>query len=182
MQVALLQIPAMVGFSVWMGLSGGGGASESEGVGVFGSATNDGVMRVGANRFILPDNERRESVKASRAKDDGQKVPFRKYAEMIRRGFGYSLQKTSHSHPQPLVNSPTSNAFITSSDPADPQTKPKALKPFTLIFPKWDIATILFAVFLLTFIYNEGRSDYFKGSVLCVVYIICLGSFWVEGR
>ncbi|KAJ3042190.1 hypothetical protein HK097_002106 [Rhizophlyctis rosea] len=180
MQVALLQIPVMVGFSVWMGLSGGGGSSESEMVGAFGGAAEAGVMRVGANRFMLPKSGRLEGGKVSRTVDDGFRMPFRKYMEIFRRGFGSSAA-TPHSHAEPLVASSPSTSFVASSNP-DPQTKPKSLKPFTLIFPKWDIATILFAVFLLTFIFNEGRSDYFKGSVLCVVYLICLGSFWVEGR
>ncbi|KAG1467756.1 hypothetical protein G6F56_004234 [Rhizopus delemar] len=35
---------------------------------------------------------------------------------------------------------------------------------FSLIFPRWDIISVLFSVFLLTYTYQEGKSNYFKGT------------------
>ncbi|KAJ1672640.1 hypothetical protein EV182_006789, partial [Spiromyces aspiralis] len=39
---------------------------------------------------------------------------------------------------------------------------------FTLIFPRWDVITVLFSVFLLTYMLIEGKANYFKGSILCL--------------
>ena len=33
---------------------------------------------------------------------------------------------------------------------------------FSLIFPRWDLVTVILCVFLLAYIYIEGKSDYFK--------------------
>lgn len=37
-------------------------------------------------------------------------------------------------------------------------------RSFTLIFPRWDVIAIIFAVFLLTYTYIEARSNYYRGS------------------
>lgn len=36
---------------------------------------------------------------------------------------------------------------------------------FSLIFPQWDMVTVILCVFLLSYMYGEGKSNYFKGSV-----------------
>ncbi|ORX98834.1 hypothetical protein K493DRAFT_257846 [Basidiobolus meristosporus CBS 931.73] len=51
---------------------------------------------------------------------------------------------------------------------------------FTLIFPRWDVITVLFSVFLLTYTYSEGKSNYFKGSILCLSYLVFIVSFFYE--
>lgn len=33
---------------------------------------------------------------------------------------------------------------------------------FTLIFPQWDVITVILCVFLLSYMYGEGKSNYFK--------------------
>lgn len=33
---------------------------------------------------------------------------------------------------------------------------------FTLIFPQWDLVTVILCVFLLSYMYGEGKSNYFK--------------------
>lgn len=33
---------------------------------------------------------------------------------------------------------------------------------FTLIFPRWDLITVILCVFLLAYMYGEGKSNYFK--------------------
>jgi Ca2+:H+ antiporter len=51
-------------------------------------------------------------------------------------------------------------------------------KSFTLIFPKWDCFTVFFGVFLLSYTYIEGKSNYFKGSILTLSYLVMLMSFY----
>ncbi|KAK4046560.1 hypothetical protein OIO90_006527 [Microbotryomycetes sp. JL221] len=48
---------------------------------------------------------------------------------------------------------------------------------FTLVFPRWDSLSIVFSVFLLTYVYIEARSNYHRGSVLVVAYLVLLGGF-----
>jgi Ca2+:H+ antiporter len=50
--------------------------------------------------------------------------------------------------------------------------------PFTLIFPQWDVYAVLFATFILSYIYIEGKSNYFKGSMLLLAYLILVVAFW----
>lgn len=33
---------------------------------------------------------------------------------------------------------------------------------FSLIFPRWDLITVILCVFLLAYMYGEGKSNYFK--------------------
>lgn len=42
---------------------------------------------------------------------------------------------------------------------------------FRLVFPRWDVMAILFSVFLLTYTYIESRSNYYRGSILCLRYV-----------
>ncbi|KAF9404247.1 hypothetical protein BGZ94_004272 [Podila epigama] len=48
---------------------------------------------------------------------------------------------------------------------------------FNLIFPRWDVFTMLFSVFLLTYTYIEGKSNYFKGSILILSYFVLMAGF-----
>ncbi|BGP43419.1 hypothetical protein JCM10449v2_007454 [Rhodotorula kratochvilovae] len=48
---------------------------------------------------------------------------------------------------------------------------------FTLVFPRWDAVTMLFSVFLLTYVYLEARSNYYRGSMLVLAYLALLGGF-----
>ncbi|KAG0049589.1 hypothetical protein BGZ83_005571 [Gryganskiella cystojenkinii] len=49
---------------------------------------------------------------------------------------------------------------------------------FNLIFPRWDVFTMLFSVFLLTYTYIEGKSNYFKGSILILSYFVLMAGFY----
>ncbi|KAJ1734114.1 hypothetical protein LPJ61_001239 [Coemansia biformis] len=51
---------------------------------------------------------------------------------------------------------------------------------FALLFPRWDLISILFCVFLLTYMLIEGRANYFKGSILCLSYCVWLVSYAFE--
>ncbi|GAA93831.1 uncharacterized protein L969DRAFT_84723 [Mixia osmundae IAM 14324] len=48
---------------------------------------------------------------------------------------------------------------------------------FTLVFPRWDVIAIMFSVFLLTYVYIEARSNYYRGSVLVLSYLVLMGGF-----
>ena len=48
---------------------------------------------------------------------------------------------------------------------------------FTLVFPRWDVIAVIFAVFLLTYCYIESRANYYRGSILSLAYLVLLGGF-----
>ncbi|WBW71982.1 ER membrane calcium transmembrane transporter [Schizosaccharomyces osmophilus] len=48
---------------------------------------------------------------------------------------------------------------------------------FTLIFPSWDMICIMICVFLLTYVHSEGKSTYFKGSILVLAYLVSMSGF-----
>ncbi|KAF7731238.1 hypothetical protein EC973_000654 [Apophysomyces ossiformis] len=49
---------------------------------------------------------------------------------------------------------------------------------FSLIFPRWDAIAVIFSVFLLTYTYQEGKSNYFKGSILILSYFVLVAGFF----
>lgn len=67
---------------------------------------------------------------------------------------------------------------ITSSNlaPADLLTH-----TFNLIFPQWDMVTVILCVFLLSYVYGEGKSNYFKGSILLLTYLVIVVGFYLSG-
>lgn len=48
---------------------------------------------------------------------------------------------------------------------------------FTLVFDRWDFYSVLMSTFILTYIYMEGKSNYFKGSILVIAYLFVLCGF-----
>ncbi|KAI5778945.1 Sodium/calcium exchanger protein-domain-containing protein [Geopyxis carbonaria] len=49
---------------------------------------------------------------------------------------------------------------------------------FSLIFPQWDLVTVILCVFLLSHMYGEGKSNYFKGSILILSYLTVMLGFY----
>ncbi|KAI8372140.1 Sodium/calcium exchanger protein-domain-containing protein [Blakeslea trispora] len=49
---------------------------------------------------------------------------------------------------------------------------------FSLVFPRWDVISVIFSVFLLTYTYQEGKANYFKGSILILSYIVLVAGFY----
>ncbi|RLV89772.1 Low affinity vacuolar monovalent cation/H [Spathaspora sp. JA1] len=49
---------------------------------------------------------------------------------------------------------------------------------FPLVFPRWDIIATLISIYLFTYIYAEGKSNYFKGVILILIYFVVLIGFW----
>lgn len=52
---------------------------------------------------------------------------------------------------------------------------------FTLIFPKWDLIGSIAGIFMFTYLYAEGKSNYFKGSMLILMYVIVILGFFFQG-
>lgn len=52
---------------------------------------------------------------------------------------------------------------------------------FNLIFPQWDMVTVILCVFLLSYMYGEGKSNYFKGSILVLTYLVIVVGFYLAG-
>ncbi|CEH19408.1 Ca2 /H antiporter VCX1 and related proteins [Ceraceosorus bombacis] len=48
---------------------------------------------------------------------------------------------------------------------------------FSLIFPRWDVIAIIFSIFLLTYTYTEARSNYYRGSILILSYVVLVSGF-----
>ncbi len=51
-----------------------------------------------------------------------------------------------------------------------------------LIFPQWDMITVTLCVFLLSYMYGEGKSNYFKGSILLLSYLVVIMGFFMSGK
>ena len=49
---------------------------------------------------------------------------------------------------------------------------------FSLLFPQWDMVTVILCVFLLSYMYGEGKSNYFKGSILIFTYLVVVIGSW----
>ncbi|KAL8917925.1 MAG: hypothetical protein Q9208_007668 [Pyrenodesmia sp. 3 TL-2023] len=52
---------------------------------------------------------------------------------------------------------------------------------FNMIFPQWDMVTVILCVFLLSYVYGEGKSNYFKGSILVLTYLVIIVGYYVAG-
>ncbi|PON25144.1 Ca2+:H+ antiporter [Trichoderma gamsii] len=52
---------------------------------------------------------------------------------------------------------------------------------FSLLFPQWDLVTVVLCVFLLSYVYGEGKSNYFKGSILMLTYLVVVIGYYFSG-
>jgi len=52
---------------------------------------------------------------------------------------------------------------------------------FNLLFPQWDMVTVILCVFLLSYMYGEGKSNYFKGSILLLSYMVVVIGYYFSG-
>ena len=43
------------------------------------------------------------------------------------------------------------------------------------------MVTVILCVFLLSYMYGEGKSNYFKGSILILSYLVVLVGFYFSG-
>ncbi|KAH7320832.1 Sodium/calcium exchanger protein-domain-containing protein [Stachybotrys elegans] len=56
-----------------------------------------------------------------------------------------------------------------------------AMYIFSLLFPQWDMVMVIMCVFLLSYMYGEGKSNYFKGSILLLTYLVVVTGYWFSG-
>ena len=88
-------------------------------------------------------------------------------------GSAYALQVCMLQIPALVLFSAVHGRFIDPSDLID--------HTFNLIFPQWDMVTVILCVFLLSYISGEGKSNYFKGSILVLTYVVVLMGFYYSG-
>jgi len=50
---------------------------------------------------------------------------------------------------------------------------------FALTFPRWDVIVIILAVFLMTYTYIEAKSNYHRGSILILSYLVLTAGFYL---
>jgi Ca2+:H+ antiporter len=91
-------------------------------------------------------------------------------------GSAYALQVCLLQIPALVLFSALNTIWQPQADPA--QTVEHT---FTLIFPQWDMVTVILCVFLLSYMYGEGKSNYFKGSILILSYLVVIVGFYVSG-
>ncbi|KAL2116246.1 hypothetical protein VTJ04DRAFT_8413 [Mycothermus thermophilus] len=66
-------------------------------------------------------------------------------------------------------------------NPARGPAEDVARYTFSLLFPQWDMVTVVLCVFLLSYVYGEGKSNYFKGSILLLSYLVVVIGFYFSG-
>lgn len=88
-------------------------------------------------------------------------------------GSAYALQVCLLQIPAVVLFSAVQGRYIDPNDLID--------HTFNLIFPQWDMVTVILCVFLLSYMYTEGKSNYFKGSILVMTYLVVLLGFYYSG-
>jgi Ca2+:H+ antiporter len=88
-------------------------------------------------------------------------------------GSAYALQVCLLQIPTLVLYSGVIGRFIDPDDMVD--------HTFNLIFPQWDMVTVILCVFLLSYMVNEGKSNYFKGSILVMTYLVVVMGFYYSG-
>ncbi|KAI9793148.1 MAG: hypothetical protein M1833_000833 [Piccolia ochrophora] len=88
-------------------------------------------------------------------------------------GSAYALQVCLLQIPALVLFSAVYGRFIESPNMLD--------HTFPMIFPQWDMVTVILCVFLLSYMYGEGKSNYFKGSILILSYLVVMVGFYLSG-
>jgi len=63
-----------------------------------------------------------------------------------------------------------------------PEQMGEVATTFTLIFPRWDVVAIILSMFLMTYTYIEAKSNYHRGSILIMSYLVLLAGFYFAPR
>ncbi|KAJ9634256.1 hypothetical protein H2204_006333 [Knufia peltigerae] len=88
-------------------------------------------------------------------------------------GSAYALQVCLLQIPALVLFSAVHGRFIDAGDLID--------HTFNLIFPQWDMVTVILCVFLLSYMSGEGKSNYFKGSILVMTYLVVVMGYYFSG-
>ncbi|TFK20001.1 hypothetical protein FA15DRAFT_647640 [Coprinopsis marcescibilis] len=59
-----------------------------------------------------------------------------------------------------------------------PEHMGEVAKTFSLIFPRWDVIALILSMFLMTYTYIEAKSNYHRGSILILSYLVLLAGFY----
>ncbi|KAF7346072.1 hypothetical protein MSAN_01833300 [Mycena sanguinolenta] len=59
-----------------------------------------------------------------------------------------------------------------------PERMGEVATTFTLIFPRWDVVAIILSMFLMTYTYIEAKSNYHRGSILILSYLVLTAGFF----
>lgn len=89
-------------------------------------------------------------------------------------GSAYALQVCLLQIPALVLFSAVTGAYVAGADVVE--------RTFSLIFPQWDMITVILCVFLLSYMYGEGKSNYFKGSILLLSYLVVIVGFWFSSQ
>jgi Ca2+:H+ antiporter len=60
----------------------------------------------------------------------------------------------------------------------DPSHMGEVARTFSLIFPRWDVIALILSMFLMTYTYIEAKSNYHRGSILIMSYLVLLSGFY----
>ncbi|KAJ6620775.1 hypothetical protein B0H10DRAFT_2020571 [Mycena sp. CBHHK59/15] len=60
----------------------------------------------------------------------------------------------------------------------NPEKMGEVATTFTLIFPRWDVVVIILSMFLMTYTYIEAKSNYHRGSILILSYLVLTAGFY----
>ncbi|KAJ8329144.1 hypothetical protein QVD99_004849 [Batrachochytrium dendrobatidis] len=163
-QVALLQIPALVAFSaVWEWYGHSQSFVESVPSMISLNTMPSPIASASINSAVLSET----------------KLPFRYVGKAIHAVFEMVMHlfNAAMGEPSLLKRSAMDTASLSGSlnsghgEGAESQN-------FTLVFPNWDFYSVMFAMFLLTYIYIEGKSNYFKGAILLLSYSMLMAAFF----
>ena len=91
-------------------------------------------------------------------------------------GSAYALQVCLLQIPALVLFSALHGRYLVDVDPDE-----LVRHTFNLIFPQWDMVTVILCVFLLSYMYGEGKSNYFKGSILVLAYLVVVMGFYFSG-
>ncbi|KAJ7288526.1 hypothetical protein C8J57DRAFT_1430608 [Mycena rebaudengoi] len=60
----------------------------------------------------------------------------------------------------------------------NPEKMGEVATTFTLIFPRWDVVVIILSMFLMTYTWIEAKSNYHRGSILILSYLVLTAGFY----
>ncbi|KAH8824852.1 hypothetical protein DL96DRAFT_1530669 [Flagelloscypha sp. PMI_526] len=65
----------------------------------------------------------------------------------------------------------------------NPTEMGKVATTFTLIFPRWDVVVLILSMFLMTYTFVEAKSNYHRGSILILSYVVLVaGFYWAPAK
>jgi Ca2+:H+ antiporter len=88
-------------------------------------------------------------------------------------GSAYALQVCLLQIPALVLFSALRGRWVDGGNPID--------HTFSLIFPQFNMVTVILCVFLLSYMYGEGKSNYFKGGILILTYLVVIMGFYYSG-